>query len=155
VDDAAFGGIEDAEGERAAVFSHLLAGEAGHRLELGFPRLAEALGIADDPLAAVELAPEDLEKNDLKGVKQLSVLGKREAGIFAAKVQYATLTGLACRHLKLETEVGNQLGQKFLGVLAGFVHIARVTRLCERHALAFETSLFNGAHLQRDSRLKA
>ena len=45
MDDPPFGGIQFAEGERAAILANVVRGEVGHRPKLCLPGLAESLGI--------------------------------------------------------------------------------------------------------------
>ena len=70
VDDAAFGRIADAEGERTAVFADLVGGESGHCLEYVAAGRAIAVGVDDEAVLTFEFASEDLEQHDLERVEQ-------------------------------------------------------------------------------------
>jgi len=81
VDDAALGGVENAEGKGASVFADLVGGKARHRVKLGLARLAKALGVDDEAVLAIETSSHRLKEQDLERIQQLSVLGESKMRI--------------------------------------------------------------------------
>ena len=61
VDDAAFGRVEDAKGERTAALADLISGKACHGVQLGLSRLPKSVGIDDKAVFAVDLTPKGLK----------------------------------------------------------------------------------------------
>ena len=108
VDDSPFGRIQNAKRERQGIFTDMVAGEPGHRVQLGFARLAEPFGITDEPVLAIQLATEDLEQKNLERIEHFCVFGQRHSRIVARKIQQAALIGPAARYLEVQAEIINE-----------------------------------------------
>jgi hypothetical protein len=91
VNDAAFGRIENAKGEGAAVLADLIGGKPGHSVQLGFAVLSKAVGVDHKSLGAFNLAAIDLKEDHLKCVEQLAVFGESKMHVVAGEIETAAL----------------------------------------------------------------
>lgn len=120
---AAFSRIQHAEGKRRAVFTHLIAGETGHCLKFGFSGSPVTVGVNYKAVIAVELAAVDLKQKCLERIEHFAVFGQGKMSILTFQIQQAAFVSPLRRDFDIEAQIGYDLGQKLLGILANFVNI--------------------------------